>query len=130
MRWFSRKPGGVLPTGEIRPPMPKAKPPREADPADRDFTGADIWTIIKSGLGDHGMILRPGTGSLGFDKWGDGKYHLKCKVDPKPEPVLDLVTDDGEVVKTSDWNALSQEERKDFVRTRGARFRVKEDHNG
>jgi len=101
--------------------------PPKADPADRDFTGSDIWTIIASGLESHGMIMRrDGEASFGRDRWGDGKYHLKVKVDPKPAPVLDLITNDGEIIKVSDWNALTQEERIKFVEERGARFKVKD----
>jgi len=102
--------------------------PVAPDPADRDFTGSDIWTIIASGLENHGMIMRrDGSAEFSRSKWGDGKYHLKVKVDSKPEPVLDLITDAGEPIKIEDWNNLTQEERKQFVLDHGARFKVKED---
>lgn len=110
MGWFSGKPKEA--------PAP--------NPAARDFVGKDIWDIVAKGLEHYGMILRRGSGTLGYDKWGDGKYHLKCEVDDKPRrtPTVELVTNAGDVIDVKVWNAYTPAELKEFVISKGARFKV------
>lgn len=64
------------------PFRPKAPPP-PPDPAERDYTGEDIWQIVSAGLLAHGLRMRrDGTASMGWEKFNDGKLHFRCKVDP------------------------------------------------
>lgn len=95
-----------------------------ANLAFRDFKGEEIWRILEAGLRVHGMEMRRnGTANLGFEKWGDGKYHFKCEVDEIVPEITNIgMMIDGLPYKKDAWNLLTTSEKQVMCRDHIVRF--------
>ena len=83
------------------------QPPRPG--RDLDITGQDIFVLLEQALSSqHNLRMIPGTGTIGRDRWGDGNYHFRARVeDISPNNIKVYV--DEVPMESSVWNHLSTE---------------------
>lgn len=78
--------------------------------------GQTIFQLLEFALKHkHNLRVIPGTGSLGWDRWGDGGYYYRVRVETDTSLNIRVYID-GVPMELSVWNDLTNEAKQEYCK--------------